>query len=193
MANPKISFYFAYNSPYSFLANTRIDRVLARFTPEIEYRPVYSPRRAGAPTYAVERFKYILEDVQRFADEYGLKLAGGPFADTRKACLSFFFARDHGRGKPFHDAVYRCRFLEGGDIGQETTLAEIGRREGLDPDDLVACLRADRYAEDLAKSNRDAESDGVFGFPFFIYEGERFWGNDRVEWLERTLSRHSGG
>ena len=37
MEHPKILFYFAYNSPYSFLANTRIERVLSRFTPEIEY------------------------------------------------------------------------------------------------------------------------------------------------------------
>ena len=193
MQHPKILFYFAYNSPYSFLANTRIERVLARFTPEIEYKPVYSPRSAGAPAPAPERFRYIFEDVQRFADEYELKLAPGPFADTRKACLSFFFARERGRGTPFHDAVYRCRFLEGGDIGQEATLAEIGRRVGLDPDDLGGCLRADRYAEDLARSNRDAESDGVFGFPFFIYEGQRFWGNDRIEWLERAIARRCGG
>ncbi len=189
MEHPKILFYFAYNSPYSFLANTRIERVLARFTPEIEYRPVYSPRSAGAPAAAPERLRYMFEDVQRFADEYGVKLAPGPLADTRKACLSFFFAGEQGRGKPFHDAVYSCRFLEGGDIGQEATLAEIGRRVGLDPDALVACLQEDRYADALDASNREAESDGVFGFPFFIYECQRFWGNDRIEWLERTISR----
>ena len=189
MEHPKILFYFAYNSPYSFLANTRIERVLARFTPEIEYKPVYSPRSAGAAAPAPERFRYMFEDVQRFADEYGLKLAPGPLADTRKACLSFFFAREQGRGKFFHDAVYRCRFLEGGDIGQEATLAEIGQRVGLDPDALLACLQADRYADALDASNREAESDGVFGFPFLIYEGQRFWGNDRIEWLERAISR----
>ncbi len=191
MQHPKILFYFAYNSPYSFLANTRIERVLARFTPEIEYRPVYSPRSAGAPAPAPERLRYMFEDVQRFADEYGVKLAPGPLADTRKACLSFFFAGEQGRGKPFHDAVYSCRFLEGGDIGQEATLAEIGRRVGLDPDALVACLQEDRYADALDASNREAESDGVFGFPFFIYEGQRFWGNDRIEWLERAISQRA--
>lgn len=131
--------------------------------------------------------------VQRFANEYGIKLAGGPLGDTRKACLSFFFARERGQGKPFHNAVYRCRFLEGGDIGQEATLAGIGGRLGLDPDALVACLQEDRYADALDASNRDAESDGVFGFPFLIYEGQRFWGNDRIEWLEREISRRHGG
>ena len=84
MEHPKILFYFAYNSPYSFLANSRIERVLARFTPEIEYRPVYSPRSAGAPAIAPERFKYMFEDVQRFADAYELKFAPGPVADTGK-------------------------------------------------------------------------------------------------------------
>ena len=34
---------------------------------------------------------------------------------------------------------------------------------------------------------RDAGTDGVFGFPFFLFRGQRFWGNDRIEWLVRAI------
>jgi hypothetical protein len=36
-----------------------------------------------------------------------------------------------------------------------------------------------------------AETDGVFGFPFFVYAGQKFWGNDRVEWLVRAIQQKS--
>jgi len=85
----KVRFYFAYNSPYSFLANSRLEKELAALGAEVEYRPVYSPRTGGGPDFNSPKLKYLFEDVQRFADAYGRALNPGPFADTRKACLGF--------------------------------------------------------------------------------------------------------
>ena len=192
MENKRVRFYFAYNSPYSFLANTRIERELAPFGVEIDYKPVYSPRTGGGPDLNSPRIKYIFEDVGRFAEVYGLALKPGPFADTRKACLGLFFAKEKGRGKTFHDDVYRARWLEGKDIGREETLAEIATRLGLDRQAFLTALEDARYEAALGASNKDAAADEVFGFPFFIYEGKKFWGNDRVEWLVRELKKGEG-
>ncbi|MGH7855698.1 MAG: DsbA family protein, partial [Candidatus Binatia bacterium] len=96
-----VKFYFAYNSPYSFLASTRIAKELAPFAVEVDYRPVYSPRTGGGPDPSSPKIRYIREDVRRFASAYGLRLDPGPFADTRRACLGFFFAKEHGRGKAY--------------------------------------------------------------------------------------------
>ena len=112
-----------------------------------------------------------------------------PFADSRKACCGFFFAREKGRGAAYHDGVYRARWLEAGDIGQEETLAEVAERAGLAREELLAALRDGRYEAALERSNEDARAEGVFGFPFFIYEGKRFWGNDRIEWLVREIKK----
>ena len=189
MENRKIRFYFAYNSPYSFLANTRVDEQLGPLGAELEYKPVYSPRTVGAPGPDRVRIQYLLEDVGRFAEAYGLTLHPGSMADTRNACLGFFFAQTKEKGNRYHDAVYRARFLEGRDIGQGETLAEIAEAAGLDRTEFLASLEDPRYAAALEASNKDATADEVFGFPFFIFDGKRFWGNDRIEWLVRELKK----
>ncbi len=189
MDQKEVRFYFAYNSPYSFLANSRLAKELAPFAVQVEYKPVYSPRTGGGPDLKSPKLKYLFEDVRRFAEAYGLALNPGPFADSKRACLGFFFAQEQGQGRAYHDGVYRSRWLEGKDIGQEETLAEIAARAGLDRGEFLAALRDPRYEAALDHSNKDAQADEVFGFPFFICEGQRFWGNDRIEWLVRELKK----
>ena len=186
-----VRFYFAYNSPYSFLANTRIERMLAPLGATIEYKPVYQPRNAAAADEYMKspKFRYVFEDVVRFADAYGIRLRPGPFTDTRRACLGFLHADGRGRGKAYHARVYDARFLEEADIGQDATLARIAEQAGLDRAQFLAALDDPATAAALEKSNRDAEADGAFGFPFFVWSGKHFWGNDRLEWLVRAMEQ----
>ncbi len=182
-----VRFYFVYNSPYAFLANTRLERELASLGVTVEYKPVYSPRSGGGPDPNSPRIKYIFEDVRRFADAYGLRMNPGPFADTRRACLGFLFARSEGRGKVYHDGVYAARFLDAQDIGHPETLAAVAERAGLDRARFFAAFDDPQWSAALTASNEDAQADGVFGFPFFLFQGQRFWGNDRIEWLARAI------
>src|SRR5204862_7572913 len=128
----------------------------------------------GAPDLNSPRFRYLFEDVLRFAEAYGLALNPGPFGDSKKACCGFFFAREKWRGAGYHDGVYRGRWLGAGDIGEEETLAEVAERAGLDRAEFLAALRGARYEAALERSNEDARAEGVFGFPFCIYDGKRF-------------------
>ena len=189
MTKKTVRFYFAYNSPYSFLASSRIERELAPLGAEVQYKPVYSPRTGGAPDLNSPRFRYIFEDVARFAEAYGIQMNPGPFADSRKACVGFCYATEKRRGREYHDGVFRARWLEAGDIGREETLAEVAGRAGLAREEFLAALQDGRYAAALERSNEDARADGVFGFPFFVYGGRRFWGNDRIEWLAREIRK----
>jgi 2-hydroxychromene-2-carboxylate isomerase len=186
-----VRFYFAYNSPYAFLANTRIERMLAPLGAAIEYKPVYQPRNAAAADEYMRspKFRYVFEDVVRFADAYGIALRPGPFTDTRRACLGFVHADAQGRGKAYHDRVYAARFLEEADIGTDETLGRIAEEVGLDRRQFLAALDDPRTAAVLEQSNRDAEADGAFGFPFFVWNGKHFWGNDRIEWLVRAIEQ----
>ena len=189
MSKKGVRYYFAYNSPYSFLANTRLQQVLVPFDVEIDYKPVYSPASGGGPDFDSPKMKYLFEDVARYADEYCITLNPGPFANTRLACKGFLFARDRGRDKDFHDQVYEARFLEGKDIGDEDILADIAERAGLDRAEFLRGLAHPDYEAALEASNADAQADEVFGFPFFVFEGKKFWGNDRIDWLVRELNR----
>lgn len=186
MEQKKVKFYFAYNSPYAFLANTHIKHDLAPFAVTLEYKPAYSPRRGG-PGPNAPKLKYLQEDVRRCADAYGLRLNPGPFADSKKACLGFLFAQARECGTAYHDGVYSARWLDGKNIGQDEVLAEVAEHSGLSRVEFLAALYDAHSEAALAQSNTEATTDGVFSFPFFLYAGQKFWGNDRMEWLVRTI------
>ena len=192
MAAKRITYYFAYNSPYSFLANTRIVKELAAVGGEARYRPLYSPRTSGGgPDIGSPKMQYLFEDVRRFADAYRLELNPGPFADTRKACLGFLYAEDKGKGRAYHDSIYAARWLEGKDLGAEDVLFGIAETCGLDVMDFRVALTESRYQAALDQSNKEGQEDGVFGVPTFIYDGQKFWGNDRIEWVVRAIRNDS--
>ena len=189
MTKDHVTFYFAYNSPYAFLASSRIEAALAGLGPTLDYKPLYSPRTGGGtPDFTSPRMQYLLEDVRRFAAAYQLELAPGPFADTGQACRGFLFADSADTGLAYHDLVYRARWLEGKDIGDAETLIEIADRCGLDRGGFRDAIDdTSPYAATLLEIRAEAEADGVFGIPFFLYNGQKFWGNDRIDWLVRAI------
>ena len=86
---------------------------------------------------------------------------------------------------------YEARWLEGKDIGNEKTLSEIANRCGLDRYAFLEAIKQEGpYEQELQRCNAEAEADGVFGFPFFVYKGHKFWGNDRIEWLVQEILKH---
>jgi len=190
MEENHVKFYFAYNSPYAFMANSRLAQMLAPLGTAIAYRPVYAPRTGGGgPDFSSPKMQYLLEDVARCAEAYGLKLNPGPFADSGKACRGFLFAEQAGEGAAYHDSVFQARWLDGKDIGDDQTLSAIAEACGLYGEaHRDAIEETSPYAQALEQSNAEAKADGAFGFPFFIYQGQKFWGNDRIEWLVRAIS-----
>lgn len=183
-----VKFYFAFNSPYAFLAHTRIEESLAECNCALECKPIYSPRTPGAPPpLSDEKLEYFFHDVGRFARAYGLQLQPGPFADTGDACRGFLHARRKGHGPEFRRAVFAARWLEGKDIGDRAVLRAIAKECGLDPQAFIEALDDPAIEEALERSNAEAKADGAFGVPFFVVGEERFWGNDRIEWLATHL------
>ena len=104
---------------------------------------------------------------------------------------AFLYAQEKGNAKAYHDAVYTARWLEGRDIGDKQVLTQIAEACGLNRAEFLGSLESPRYSEALAQINKEAEADGAFGIPFFLYRGEKFWGNDRIEWLIRALKASS--
>ena len=73
-----------------------------------------------------------------------------------------------------------------GDIENGAALAAVMKETGLDPDAFRRYAAHDGQRE-LSDAFAQGDRDGVFGVPTFIVDGEPFWGNDRVEWIEKKL------
>ncbi len=86
-------------------------------------------------------------------------------------------------GGRLSNAILRAVWAEERNIADAETLAAIAGENGLDGDVLLAEAVAGEYAADTA----EAIERGVFGAPTYIHAGGLYWGQDRLDFLERAL------
>jgi 2-hydroxychromene-2-carboxylate isomerase len=188
---PSLAFYFSFRSPYAWLAFYRISKLAGRLPVNIDFIPMYpKPQLPGDPAPNPDKFKYMREDVGRFAKTYGLTLQWPESLDTdwARPHASFLYALDQGCAVEFGMAAFSARFSRGEDIGQNDTLAAIAEQSGLPADAVINSADDASLQQRMHKTMLRARRQGVFGVPFFVYGEHHFWGNDRIEWLLQELS-----
>ena len=197
MAEP-IDFYFEFSSPYGYIASQLADDVGERVGREMRWRPfLLGPvfKATGqAPLVDVPmKGEYSKRDFVRSArfHDVPFRMPSKFPIGTVAAMRAFYWVndRDREKAKALAKALYKAFFAEDRDISAPETVVEIARSVGIDGDALVAAL-ADPAVKDRAKAEVDAAiAKGVFGSPFFIVDGEAFWGNDRLPMLEAWVKR----
>jgi hypothetical protein len=66
-------------------------------------------------------------------------------------------------------------------------LAALADAAGLDGKQLVAASQTDGVAADYARFTDEAIAANVFGIPWYRIDGQNFWGQDRLDFVERAL------
>lgn len=187
--------YIDLRSPYSYLAIGPA-RALAEslgvefdWWPYItDFRSAYGGEIDGRSARDVAKLKYLYMDCRRLAEQQGLTIrATTKLWDATLASQAMLFAKQRGRLWPFAmpllNAFWRREFdLESG--------AEIER--ALDGLGLPALhwreYRTSGSADqDLQRAMTRAREQGVFGAPTFVFNGELFWGGDRLDLLSTRL------
>lgn len=191
-----LTVYFSFRSPYSWLALHRLERLGARLDTELRLVPVYPRPDSGFrdPAANHARLRYLIEDVGRMAQAYGLTMKLPASVDVRweLSHAAFTYAQEQQRGLAFAVAASSARFVRGRDLGDPGILGEIAEIVGLDPTGLVEAAEDPARHAQLEAGIAAAIHAGVFGVPFFVYEGHHFWGNDRLDWVLREIDRAHG-
>lgn len=192
-----IRFYFSFRSPYAWLAAEGLESELGDLGTEIERIPIYpSPESfPNDPVSVPEKAAYIVQDVRRLARERGLTVRFPSAVDSDWAIshAAFLAAQDQGGGHRFMLEVFRKRFGEGLDIGQDDVLADAAARAELDVDALLDAAHSETLQARVADGWRlGVERDRIFGVPSFVYAGKLYWGQDRMHFLRSAVVRKSG-
>ena len=186
-----IRLYFSFRSPYSWLAFVRVEPALAGLPVTLEYLPVFPPPDfPNDPAAVPNKLAYIQQDVARQAASYGfsVKLPEKLDCDWIRPHAAFLYALDQGKGREFGRALFEARFMEGRDVGEDSVMAEVAAAQGLDAGALVAAAGDPVYQTRVVTGMiQGVKDDAIFGVPYFVYRGERFWGNDRIDWLVRAI------
>lgn len=191
-----IAFYFDFASPYGYLASTQIDGLAEKHDRSVEWRPIMLGAAmkvtGGRPLVQIPmRDEYSRRDMPRFARYLGVPFKFPPVMPilTLAAARAFYWCRDRDPDLAHRLAkdLYNAHFGEGLDIAQPEQVAAVARKLDIDEQDLLENVQAPEIKERLKAETEKALAAGVFGSPFFIVDGEPFWGADRLGQLDRWL------
>lgn len=192
-----IEFYFDYSSPYGYLASTRIDALGAKHGRSVHWHPILLGAvfkvSGGAPLTTIPlKGEYSVRDMARSARLLGVpfKLPSKfPIPTQHAARLTLWVHQSNDAdAKRLAAALYRAYFADDRDISNPDVCADIAVQCGHDRATAVAGMN-DAAVKDALKSEiEQAIERKVFGSPFFLVDGEPFWGADRLDQVERWLA-----
>ncbi|MFZ3321572.1 MAG: 2-hydroxychromene-2-carboxylate isomerase [Usitatibacter sp.] len=198
MSVAPVDYYFEFSSPYGYIASHLVDGLGARIGREIRWRPfllgpVFKATGTAPLVDIPMKGDYSRRDFVRSARFHGVTFnmpEKFPIG-TVGAVRAFYWIgdQDPAKARAFARALYNEYFAGGRDIGAPETVIEVAASLGVDRNALQAAL-ADSAVKERAKAEVDAAiAKGVFGSPFFIVDGEPFWGCDRIPMLEQWVKR----
>ena len=189
------------NSPWTYLGSKRFEAIAKKHNADVTIWPVdFGSVFAVSgglplPKRAPQRQAYRMMELKRWRDHLGVKLTLEPKffpANEVPAAKCVIALREQGR---MADAIKLAHAVLDGAVGR----GEEHRRSG-DPEGDHRRLRPRRRRRDQGERGAGAwptsarptpstrSTSGVFGAPFFVIDGEIFWGQDRLDFVDRKLA-----
>lgn len=189
-----IRFYFSFRSPYAWIAAERLDSELGDLGIPIERIPIFPTPELfpNDPSTMPNKLAYLLQDIPRLARERGLTVRFPSANDTDWALshAAFLGARSQGAGQRFMVEVFRKRFSEGLDLGEDRVVADAASKANLDPETILSAGHSEALRAEASAGWRLAvERDRIFGVPSFVFAGRLYWGQDRIHFLRNAVIR----
>ena len=191
-----ISYYFSVLSPFTYFAGDRLEKIATRQGAKIEYLPMdimgLFAKTGGLPPKDrhIARQKYRLQEIQRVATHSGMPVNIQPKfwpTDPKPASFTIINAPDDGgdKGQLIRNYLRAC-WAEDRDISDQEVIRDCLSKAGFDTG--LAESVSSGAMEIFEQNTRQAEKDNVFGAPTYVVGNEVFWGQDRLEYLERFLA-----
>jgi 2-hydroxychromene-2-carboxylate isomerase/rhodanese-related sulfurtransferase len=199
-----IDFYFDFSSPYSYIAAEKIDALAASYGIEVMWKPFLLGailKTTGAPLLTTGhpwKTSYAMMDFVRSAEMHDL-----PYSHPSKfpqvsvtpgRCMLWIAATlGSDKAKAFAKEIMRTLFVRDGDINDAATLTSIAKALSIDAGSMLAAIQEADIKQLLIANTDQAIAADVFGAPMFLFNGERFWGADRLDALEKRIKSSAGG
>jgi 2-hydroxychromene-2-carboxylate isomerase len=187
-----VTFWIDYVSPYAFVAKAGAYDLERDYDIVVEWRPYtldiasFQQAVAERDPHHWRRVRYAYMDARRFANKQGLTLMGPrKIYYARPLNTGMLHAQKHGVFRAYNDRAFDLfwrRAIDPENVeAVEALLIEAGAPPG-----FAGFLEGEGGAEH-DRLRAEAEASGVFGVPTFVFDGELFWGGDRIALLRERL------
>lgn len=199
----EVDYYFTLLSPWAYIGHDAFHQAMERTGTTVNYRPFNLPLAFEASDTPVlgkrhkTRQDYRTLELQRWAIKRGLNFNfwpdHWPFPAATADKMVVAMVQNGDNPAAFIRQVLTGIWERQANFGEEGALVEAAGAVGLDGDALLAQSKMDEAASIYDKTTEDAIAMGVFGVPAYFYDGEYFWGQDRIELLEDALRSGRAG
>jgi 2-hydroxychromene-2-carboxylate isomerase len=195
-----VDYYFSPISPWTYLGHERFAAIAQRHGAAIEVKPAdlskIFPVSGGLPLpkRAPQRQAYRMVELKRFRDYLGIPLNLEPkfFPAPGDAAAQLIVAARRAGGADaamrLAGAILRACWAEDRNVGDAATLSAICTEQGMDAGALAAAAETAAVKAEYEGNTQEAVARKVFGAPSYVIAGEIFWGQDRLDFVERALA-----
>lgn len=193
-----VDFYFALQSPWAHLGGKLLTEIAARHDLTVRAKPVdlgsIFPKSGGLPLAkrAPQRQAYRMTELKRWSAYRGvdvvLEPVHFPTDPTLGSCMIIAASLAGQDALALSCALLAITWMDDRNVADPADLIAAADAAGFDGAHLVEQAQSDSAKSGYEAVTQEAFDKGVFGSPTYVYQGELFWGQDRLEFLERAIA-----
>jgi 2-hydroxychromene-2-carboxylate isomerase len=193
-------YYFAPHSPYAYMGHARLVAMARQHGVQIMLKPFDLSKvfgiSGGLPLAkrAPQRQAYRLKELQRWSDFLQLPLNLQPtyFPVQSDAASKLIIAAQLAHGTDaaltLTGAIMRAVWAEERNIADADTLQAIADQLGHEGKNLMKSSETASVQAEFDRFTEEAMAANVFGAPWSVVDGEPYWGQDRLDFVERAFA-----
>jgi 2-hydroxychromene-2-carboxylate isomerase len=194
----KVDYFMSHGSPWTFLGHNRLNKIVKKFNVQLNMYPVnygeIFPISGGLPVSKrpLQRQKIRLQELKRWAEFLNIDLIPEPKFFPSKSLLPSLLiiaAKIKKTNKDFElaSSIMNALWVKELNIDEENTLKNIMDNLELDSEDLLSFAKSQQCESIFKEYTKIAIEKNVFGAPTFIIDDQIYWGQDRLDFIERHL------
>jgi len=189
-----VEFLFDFGSPTSYLAYKQLPKIASRHGARIIWTPillggVFKATGNSSPVTVPLKARYMNNDLARFAKRYGVVLNFNTHfpVNTLPLMRGAVAYQATDQFDIYVNAMFDAMWAHPRNLNDQAEVAHVLNDIGIKPGDFVARIERPDVKEKLKANTEGAVARGVFGAPTFFVDGEMFFGQDRLDFVEEKL------
>jgi 2-hydroxychromene-2-carboxylate isomerase len=199
---PKVcEYYFSPSSPWTYLGHQRFVNLAEKYGVQVDVKPsdlgkVFSVS-GGLPLAKrpPQRQAYRLVELKRWSEFLQMplhlhpKFFPVPSDDASKLIIATKLAHGNKTALDVAGGIMRAVWADEKNISDAATLIAIANERGLDGKALLQSSATASVQSEYDRYTDDAIAANVFGSPWYVFDGEGYWGQDRLDFVERAFAK----
>lgn len=201
----EIEYFYSAHSLFAYLGSAKLSAIADAHGRRIDHRPydLDKAMAASGATPFTERSKvryeyFFIREKDRWAEERGVEIMSAIPTEHRKDmtlpnCVLIAGLMQGKNIDRLAHIMLEAHWRDDADITDRGVLTTLTAAADFEPEPLLAAAETQAALDAYAANTEEAIRRSVFGAPTYFVDGDMFYGQDRLEMVERALTRPYAG